>query len=380
MAGWPIPVPEASDPGRQEGGSRSSAPEGGPAAGDAGEDARAAGGEALGFLSMLRLLERAAPDRPRIGRGRRLSEETVEIFQPAFLAFPEGEVFAFEDRKGTPRLSTAVMGYFGPQGPLPLHISEELVRQRAKASPAAGSSFEHFANLLGGRFLQLFFRAWSDARAIGQYDHPGDDRFRDYIASLAGIGTPALAGRAAALDLDRHVLPRAGLVAGRLCSPVRLCQLLAAATGLAVEIEEHVPFWLTFEPEDRNCLGRKNAGLGLDCWLGGQLSDANEKIRLRVACQDIGSYADLLPGRPLFVEIRNLVDLTLGRSFEVDILLCLPAREAPRLRLDGRQALGLTSWLGDPCQRADEGWRCDASFSLWRRQPAPDPHARPGVA
>ena len=52
-------------------------------------------------------------------------------------------------------------------------------------------SFARFLDLFNNRFLQLFFRAWSDARPIAQHDRPNEDRFIGFIGSFIGIGINA---------------------------------------------------------------------------------------------------------------------------------------------------------------------------------------------
>jgi len=50
------------------------------------------GPEGFGYLALLRLLERRAGDRPRIGESRRIRDEYVRMGQDPFLAFPDNEL------------------------------------------------------------------------------------------------------------------------------------------------------------------------------------------------------------------------------------------------------------------------------------------------
>ena len=66
-------------------------------------------------------------------------------------------------------------------------------RSTPRSTPIAGRcgrdpSFARFTDIFSNRFLQLFFRAWADARPIAHHDRPADDRFADYVGSFAGIG------------------------------------------------------------------------------------------------------------------------------------------------------------------------------------------------
>ena len=71
-------------------------------------------------------------------------------------------------RDGRLRILVKFLGLLGPQGALPLATTEESLTWWLMRDDA----FPRFLDLINGRFLQLFFRAWSDARPIAQHDRP----------------------------------------------------------------------------------------------------------------------------------------------------------------------------------------------------------------
>ena len=75
----------------------------------------------------------------------------------------------------------------------------------------ADDAFPRFLDLFNDRFLQLFFRAWADARPIAQHDRPADDRFVAYIGSMIGLGSQPY-------SRSRY---RSGHGQARLCRPDR---------------------------------------------------------------------------------------------------------------------------------------------------------------
>lgn len=181
---------------------------------------------AFGFLALMREFERTNPDKPRIGRNGSLAEEAVTLGQQPFLAFPDTNVASLEEVEGRPpRVRSHFLGYFGPQGALPLNTTVE-VHQWFLARDEA---FVRLADMFTGRFQQLFFRAWSDARGITQFDHDLDDRFQTYPGAFTGLASPALKNRGQVPDMAR--LPLAGLTMGRVKSPVRLRQLLESSAA-----------------------------------------------------------------------------------------------------------------------------------------------------
>ncbi len=76
-------------------------------------------------------------------------------------------------------------GLFGPNGPLPTHLTEyvheRIVHHQDHSLAAFADIFHHRATL-------LFYRAWADAQPAVSLDRADNSRFVDYLACLAGIG------------------------------------------------------------------------------------------------------------------------------------------------------------------------------------------------
>ena len=299
--------------------------------------------DAVGFLALLRRLERDNPGRPPIGRARRLRDEIVRLGQGVWLGFPDGDFTPADPDAPAPkpgayadrRMRTMLPGYFGPQGPLPLTTTEEVARWVG----ARDISFVAFTDIFAERFLQLYFRAWSDAHAISQFDHPGSDRFHGYIAAVAGVGSPAFRDHDGLPDIAR--LPMVSLFGGRVRSAVRLRQMIETHLDVAVRVEEHVPLWLEFEDGDRCALGQQGSSIGQDLYLGGRVRSVNDKIRLHLRTRDRADYDRFLPGRPGYQRLADIVFWYLGKTQVVDIALSLPVSEiAPSALGGGAASLG----------------------------------------
>lgn len=325
-------------------------------------DALKADPAAFGFLALLREVERGQPERPRIGRNSNLREEVVRLGQEPFQAFPDRNISQVtESPEGKLRVRSNFLGYFGPQGALPMNTTAE-VRQWYLFKDEA---FVRLADLFTNRFQQLFFRAWSDARGITQYDHPGDDRFQAYVGASVGLASPALQGRGTVPDMAR--LPLVGIAMARVKSPVRLRQILESLCGVSVEIEENVPVWLGFEPSDLTRLGAANSGLGRDCRLGSRVQSVNEKIRVAVKTESLPQYQSFLPGGSSFQRLTELLFSYLGHETEVEIAPSLPADQITGMALGKSGALGWTGWIAPPT--APPGtYRSDAVFASDHRQ------------
>lgn len=306
-----------------------------------------------GFLALLRRLEREAPEKPPIGRAMRLRDEVLRIGQDPSLAFPAGD---FAPQRGD-SLRTQVMGFFGPQGALPLNTTEEVARWLE----GGDDSFVAFTDILATRFLQLFFRAWSDSRAITQFDHPGSDRFNGYVAAVAGTATPAFRDHDGLNDLAR--LPMVSLFGGRVRSPVRLRQMIETHLGVPTHIEEHVPYWMEFDSADTSALGQRGSSIGRDMYLGARVQSVGEKIRLDLRTGSLAEYRRFLPGQPGYQRLANIVFWYLGKTFVVDVSLALPASEVEPAMLGRSASLGWMAALA-PANDDPDAFVTAASFTL----------------
>lgn len=290
----------------------------------------------LGLLAVLRRRERQNPGKPPIGRNARLRDEIALIGQDPYLDFPVSDISDYERLPdGRVSIRSNVLGYFGPQGALPLNTTEEVLRWTQIAGDA---SFPKFADVFTARFLQLFFRAWSDSHAISQFDHPDRDRFRAYVAALSGISTPAFRDRDGIQDILRTRL--VGLHATRVRSAVRLRQLVELYLAANIRIEEHVPSWMPIEPEDQSRMGLGACSLGRDLGLGRRRMTVNDRIRLHIQTRDLADYRAYLPGGRRHRQLADLVFWYLGAGTQVNVQLSLPAETVPPGALGSTMTLG----------------------------------------
>lgn len=298
----------------------------------------------VGYLALLRKLERDASGKPRIGKNTTMAQEIVTIGQDPFLAFPNSDLSVIRtDKAGRPDLRNQIIGFFGPHGALPLNTTEEVLRWAQSGDLA----FVRFTDIFATRFQQLFFRAWSDARAITQFDHEGDDRFAHYVGALIGTGTTAWQDDDPVANTRQLALAALGI--GRVKSPVKLQQMLRYDLGAAISIDEHVPTWISFEPDSLSMLGQQGSTLGRDCFLGSRAQTVNEKITINIRAKTMAEYSNFLPGGPSHARLLKIVDGYLGRTFEVSVALSLPAKEfAPAVIGKSAQLGWMASLTPDP--------------------------------
>jgi type VI secretion system protein ImpH len=318
------------------------------------------------FFQTMREFERSNRKKPRIGESTVLSEEIVALGQDPFMEFPASNLTGYQDTpSGTPKVRTRFLGYFGPQGALPLTITNDAHHWSSQRD----ESYVHFTDIFSNRFLQLFFRVWADARPIAQADRPDDDRFFDYIGSFTGVGTDAFFDRDSVPDIAK--ISFAGLTGSRIKSAARLKQFIESVLQVKADIEERVGCWLVFEPEDRMGLGSRHSGLGVDAALGVRAYSINDKIRIGIIATSLEQYRRMLPGGDLSEILTDLVFHYLGHRLEFDVELGLDAEQAPPARLGVSGELGWTSWVAPKKPEGDvKIYFRDARFDPMARRAA----------
>lgn len=307
------------------------------------------------FYQTLRRLECLFDDRPRWGRALRPIDEPVRLGQDPDLSFAPAPIASFEASPGggPARLQVRLFGLLGPNGPLPIHITE-YARERLRHGGDA--TLSRFLDLFNHRFLALFYRAWSQAQPHVNRDRPKDDRFAVYIGSFVGISPPSFRERDSLPDLAK--LFHAGTLLRHVRNAEGITSILQQFFRVPVQVEEFVGHWMRLEARDRTSLGGDGATLGSGAVAGSRVWDRQHKFRLHVGPLTLAEYESFLPGG---MPLRKLVDWVrqyLCFELDWDLRLVLKRDEVPPLRLDRRARLGWTTWLGHRRARTDAGDLC----------------------
>jgi type VI secretion system protein ImpH len=291
------------------------------------------------------------PAPPRIGKSRRMMEDIVRFGQDPSSEFAPSTIErATRGGDGGLVLLERFLGLLGPHGALPSPFTDEAIMRGLRGD----DSFPRFLDVFNNRFVQLFYRAWADARPIVQHDRPDDDRFLAYLGSAIGIGSPIYR------DLDdiddRTKLLYAGLTASKAKSAARLKALITGVFDVRVEIDQCVGTWLHLDKDDQLKLGGFGPGgagqLGMDTIVGAKVYSVSDKIRIRIFTRSLEEYRKFLPPtrsrpNPWTEKLFDLIDFYLGLEIEYEIELALPKRCASAVRMDssGSATLGHIGWL-----------------------------------
>lgn len=322
---------------------------------------------AFDFFQAVRRLECASVDRPRIGTSIRAEQDPVRFVQSPSLAFAPSAVAGFDlpGRAGQPaRISVNFIGLWGPNGPLPLHLTEYARdRQRNFGDATLG----RFLDIFHHRMTSLFYRAW----AVNQQTVGSDrslmadgleadvaashriDRFAAYIASFVGRGMPSFARRDSVSD--RAKLFWSGHLSAETAHAEGLEMILSEHFGAACRVLPFAGQWLELPPESRCLLGRspQTGALGQTSVVGARVWDCQGKFRIRLGPMGLEKFKQLLPAKRGNRELRDWVRNYVGDQLAWEARIVLAAEAVPGVRLDGVGQLGLSTWLPTTGVRRD---------------------------
>ncbi|WP_171208215.1 MULTISPECIES: type VI secretion system baseplate subunit TssG [unclassified Ruegeria] len=288
----------------------------------------------------LRIIEAHYTDAPRLGESRRPREDRVRLGQDVSLAFPPTTLTKFEPGTATEpgKLSNLFFGFFGPQGPLPLHLTE-FARDRLRNH--RDPTFVAFADMLTHRMMSLLYRAWAEAEPAPSFDR-GDDPFEQRIAALAGFKGVDFSDRDAMPDMLRRFF------SGHLGSGTKtvegLIAILSDYFGVEVHVQQFIGSWLELEPDDTWQLGGA-ARLGQSTNIGSRVWSRSAKFRLRIGPLTLSDYKRLLPGGVSQRRMEAILRTYVGDTLDWEVNLVLAGDEVPRASLGGTTQLGHTSWI-----------------------------------
>ena len=307
------------------------------------------------FFQAVRLLQSRFAEHPRIGCSSSPGQDPVRFAQSPSLAFPASTIERVQTgtANGVPRMFVHFFGLLGPNGPLPIHLTEYARDRERHFNDRTISSF---INLFNHRLLSFFFRAWAASQKAVDLDRPAEQNYAVYIGSLFGVGLQSLQGRDAVPDAAKLYF------SGRLACQTRNAEGLEAILqeffALKAEVQTFTGRWLDL-PSDSLCkLGdsTETGSLGVNTIVGSRLWDCQLSFRIRLGPMSLRDYERMLPGGDAFERLKFWVLNYCGEHFFWDAQLVLRANEVPDVRLGASGRLGWTTWLKTkplPCDADD---------------------------
>jgi type VI secretion system protein ImpH len=298
------------------------------------------------MFALVRLAEATESHKPRIGTARRPELSIVDLAQEPNMGFADSTLKKVEYHHKRPQLRGYWLGLTGPMGPLPTHMTEfaAFERRYSKKRP-----FGDWLDMIAGRMLQLFYRAWADSQPAAHADRPDEDRFRDWLASLSGAMEGAKANSNFFAGARVHY---SALFAGSR-SAVAIEDALSHLLMQPVKIEEYMPKWRSLDEEDQSRLGKTYCRLGDDAMLGRRVFSASDAFRVIVRAENYRDYLSLMPGGDRFAVAAEAIEAFKPTHLEWSLWVEVEEDESPPARLDGRNRLGWYSWMKPKVEKAD---------------------------
>jgi type VI secretion system protein ImpH len=308
---------------------------------------------AYDLFQAMREIEAGHPHLPLLGDALRPSDEPFRFAEEASLTFAPTPISALEPSKaGPPRLLQRVFGFLGPNGALPIHLTEYA---RDRMMHHGDATFARFLGMLLHRFGLFFYRAWARAMPVVSVERGDDSAIVRHVGALIGITEPSLRRRDSLGDFAKlHFV-------GRLARQVRDADGLEAWIRLhlhvPVRVEQFCGHWMPLEADERSRLMRDGQrGLGRGAVLGRQMWDVQHKFRIVIGPLPWDRFSALLPGGSPLAQLRAMVRQYVGFEFNWDLRLILRRGDVPVWRLGERGGAGLlgrTSWLAGHRREGD---------------------------
>ncbi|MBT1136451.1 type VI secretion system baseplate subunit TssG, partial [Pseudomonas sp. PAH14] len=121
------------------------------------------------LFQLLRRIDAQGSERYPLGRAPLPKFEPLRIGQQPSMGFAPSTVAEVRQREenGLHDVSILSFGLFGPNGPLPVHMTEYA---RERIHHHQDHSLSAFADLFHHRLTLLFYRAWADAQPAVSLD------------------------------------------------------------------------------------------------------------------------------------------------------------------------------------------------------------------
>ncbi len=298
----------------------------------------------LNFFQAARRVECLFVNKPRLGFARRAADDPIQFCQEPSLAFAPTTLQRFErsTRSGKPRLVVNFMGLLGPQGPMPLQVTDYIHDRELNHDD---HTLARFFDIFNHRMISMFYRAWACHRQTVSHDRSHEDRFADYIGSLIGIANETLRNRDCVPDMAK--LHFSGHLGCQTRSAEGLRAILEDYFGIKTTIEEFVGQWIPLPDAYRCKLGDSpdTATVGLNAVVGERVYECQQKFRIFLGPMGFQEYERLLPGGESFTGLRDWVRNYVGDELCYEVQLILRKEEVPALKLGESGRLGWTTWL-----------------------------------
>lgn len=313
------------------------------------------------LFQLLRRIDAQGGERYPLGRAPLPKFEPLRIGQLPSVSFAPSTIAEVSQRpeNGLHEIAILSFGLFGPNGPLPLHITEYAYERYHHHQDRSLSAF---ADLFHHRLTLLFYRAWADAQPTVSLDRADNRRFENYLASLIGMGQPGQMNKGCLNSHSRFT--HAGHLTRHGRDPEGLEKILRHYFNVPVKLVANILQWMPLSRREQAQLshGPRSPRMGESAFLGIAVRDVQHKFRLEIGPLSREEYNRFLPGEKWVFALRDWVRQYTGIEFEWDTRIILRADAVQGATLGSEGRLGYNTWLGcqpQPIPRGDLVYRVE---------------------
>ena len=240
------------------------------------------------FFYLVRLLENQMKELPRIGTAQHPNAEALRFGQMPFLKHTDSDIHSVtqksaEGRYGIYEVLVYFFGLLGPNGPMPLELTDFIYHQNINDYDA---TTRRFLDIINHRFLSLYYRAFSMCEMPVCFDRE-DPTLMNFFRSFNRQGYKKI-----------------------------------------TSLPEYAQFAFTTE----FLHGRRSAL--------GRYTTRTQDIIVEIGPINYKESLDYMPGTPNFRQMYEIISSYLNRPLTVHTELKIDAETVRELYLDGTRALG----------------------------------------
>ncbi len=308
------------------------------------------------FVEVVRNLDKISGSVAATGFADDLSDEKVRFSQKTTLSGTDPDVTAItEDGRGNVLVEVSRPGLWGPDGPMPLDQTN-FVLQRSKNYYDYGT--QRFTDIIHNRFLALYYRAFAQRDFAICFDEKTRNVPQYLLKALSGD----VINRAFALPLFAseamfpYTLTRSGSAEG-------LQRILRSFFDLEIKVKSKI-FGRYMIPQSMHCLlGKKNVSrLGESMQIGNHYYSHSRAFNLIVGPVTFAECQTMLPGTRDFSFLIQIINFYLQKPLNFDLIFILRKDSLKGVFLNGRYALGRSSFF----KYKDDNGMCTISISASR--------------
>ena len=315
-------------------------------------EALAENARAWEFFAAVRAMQAARGTRPPVGRSTRVDQDFLRFKQEPSLSFEPMELLAFGEAQaaGVPawQIRQIFFGFFGPNGPLPNHVTEDAISDLMGADKSR--LMPDFLDIFQHRLTSLLYRAWESGQLAASRDVGDADPWKRRLASFYGEATPGMEARESLSDDAKRFM--SGHLGARRGSIAELESVTCIVTGVPAKVEQFVGEWLDIPEADQSRMG--SARLGVDTTIGARAFSGQSRIAIRTERLNFEQYQRLLPDGEAFEALRDAVRHVIGLGMAWELRPILKVADIPKCSLDGNRRLGWDTWVA-PEERMRDG-------------------------